>query len=173
MIGFLQRNEKVVILSWLVGLIVFGLGCGLMPDLANLSAETTPTPFVLSGPLSTFVPHRDLVVVEAGQELILKSYHVSTVDVTRLDIWVNGQPVRTEATSAAGGTFPPELATVQIVSGDQGLVAASLTPTFPTSTWTVPLRWVGHVPGRYNLTVQVTDRQDRVGAAVTQAIEVR
>ncbi len=49
---------------------------------------------------------------------------------------------------------------------------APLELEFPASTWTVCHVWMGHKPGTYDLTIQVTDEQDRPGNVITQRIEV-
>ena len=172
-VGASLSKQKSMVVWALLGLVLVGLGCGALPSLADFTVEATATPFVLTGPRSTFVPQRDLVLVQTGEALTLESYHVSNVKLKRLDILVNGQKIRTEATSASGGTFSPDLATVQIVSDDQPVVAANATPSLSTSAWTISLQWVGHIPGTYELTLQVTDSNEQTSDPVTQRIEVR
>jgi hypothetical protein len=153
--------------------LLFILGCRSVLGLDESENVGIPTPTPLEKPYSTFVPLRDVVEVKVNEELLLESYHISQDQLKDLTILVNDQLLRTEATSGYPNTFDSNLATVQVMLDDQAVVANIATPPLPTSAWTVMVRWIGHVPGTYTLSLQATDTADRVGDPVTQLIEVR
>ena len=153
-------------------LALAGLGCGLIPGLTSNDPNPTPTVIVLEGPVSIFQPQRDFVQVGIGEELLLNSYHISNHQLDHLEIFVNGQKIRTEVSRAEGGTFPPRFATVQVRDNGRYIATDSTAPLLPTDKWAVSLRWVGHVPGTYDLKLQIVDTEDQRND-VTQRIEVK
>jgi hypothetical protein len=113
----------------------------------------------------------------------------------KLEIFINGQPLRTEETSGQA-TFPPELATIQIIRPDQAepvspvslqtslpvcqkLLLAENAPLlnspesqFPSAEWNVCYVWIGRIPGSYDLSMVATDNTGAQSELISQRIEV-
>ena len=106
----------------------------------------------------------DRITVAVGAELFLRSHNLSEVPLETLDLWVNNRPV---------DEFPAKLGQLEVISGDQFLVANKIKPAPISSEFTVLLRWIGRVPGTYNIEIQATDKAGHIGEPVRQRIEVR
>lgn len=128
-------------------------------------------------------------------QLDIESYHLSrSSKFGRVDIWVNGQLVRSEQNSGPA-TFPDKLARMQVLGWSDGAaspdfmlfpssncqrvegmgVARQLNPIelkYPSSAWSLCHTWIGFTPGTYELKMQATDRDGVKGEPVTQRIEV-
>ena len=149
-----------------------------------------------TGVRSNFVPPREIIQVEVGQPWPIESYHISKNKLEKVEIFVNGQPIRAEKTSGQP-TFPEGLATVQgLIRGRPAREAFtvlkfpaaacrilldkggpeqtnSLELKFPSSTWSVCHIWLGYIPGTYDLSVVATDKAGQKGEAIVQRIEVK
>ena len=160
-----------------------GIGATVMNKYLHLPAQ--PTFQVAMSRPSEGIIHR----------LDIESYHLSrSSKFGRVDIWVNGQLVRSEQSSGPAA-FPDDLAQMQVLGwpdgaaspefmllpssncervGEKG-VARRLNPIelkYPSSTWSLCHTWVGLTPGTYELKMQVTDRDGVPGEPVVQRIEV-
>lgn len=154
-------------------------------------------------PASTFVTARARLQVGVGETVLIETYHLSQNSPAAMKVWVNGQPVGADESTPAAAVFPDSLATVELATvrpvpavfncaavvclstADNEPVmvkaiiqrgplrSAVLRPEFPNSTWAAPLLWTGHVPGTFDLSVQVTDRAGKTGPKITQRIEVQ
>jgi hypothetical protein len=180
-----------------MGLAFLTLSCRSLGDL-NFTAQEAPTPTPVSLPHSTFVPSETAAQVLVGVPLPLETHHLTALAnrLERLEIFVNGQPVRTEATSGQV-TFPPELATIEIVTRNDperanlaevvpflpptcrevlhignGPVLDSPLSSFPSSDWNVCYVWIGCVPGTYDLSMVAIDRAGNRSEVIAQRIEV-
>ena len=176
----MNSHKSSSLVRLITGLMLFSLACGSLSNLGEAAIPSTPTPLWADKPYSTITPlissqSNDLgnkVAVGVGDELILQSHHLSLEPLQTLDIWINDQPVP-QADQPVEASFPPELAQLEVISGDEFVSASKITPLFPTSDWTVSLRWVGHTPGTYELKLQATDQANHIGEPVIQRIEVR
>jgi hypothetical protein len=193
----MMKNQNSQIILWLgLGLAVFTLACQTLTDLAVTNA-TLPTPTPIAWPHSAFVPPLERSQVMLGEPLALETHHLTrmTDQLIALRILVNGQPIRTEET-AGQVTFPPELATFHIVTVEQpeqvvladvepflpptcqdvleqeGVVLHSPLSRYPSSDWNVCYIWVGHVPGTYDVSMQVVDSAGNESEFIIQRIEV-
>ena len=165
------NKQQTIFLSILISTFAI-LGCGLTAGFFGGDELILPTPVVLGDkPVSSFVPNQDVVRTKVGEARVLKSYHASKAQLDRLDILVNGQRIRTETTAA--NAFSPALATVQVFVDNQLVTVSSLAPPLPTNSWEVSILWIGRVPGTYDLTLQVHDKDAQMSDPVTQQIEVR
>jgi hypothetical protein len=190
-------NEKQKTIFWLgLGLALLTLSCQTLGDFQlGESAAPTPTPVAL--PHSAYEPPTKKTQVFVGQPIPIETHHLTFMHdrLDSLGIRVNGQPIRTEA-AAGPETFPPELATIQVVTRsqpapvspvsfeppsfptcqdaltEQGPVMNSPLSPFPASVWDVCYIWIGHYPGTYDLSVMVTDTAGRPGEWIFQRIEV-
>jgi hypothetical protein len=148
-------------------------------------------------PISNFVDLRQSIRVGVGEPLAMASYHRGYTKLSALQISVNGQPVRSEATAGQPNTFPDTLAAVQVLVWGQpprislqqvnfpspacqylrqagGPVQANPLPLAPSSSvWTVCHIWIGHTPGTYDLSLVAVDDAQRAGEPIVQRIEVR
>ena len=153
---------------------------------------STPTP---SGPRSTFVPHPEKLVVDVGKQTMIETYHTSENRFGSLEIAVNQLPAAADesaltsvdlatlkvlapTTEFADGVCVDdgrcdELSATTISISDQPIVIPPIQSEYPNTTWTVFLSWTGHVPGTYDLTMQVTDKAGKQGERLTQRIEVK
>ena len=153
---------------------------------------STPTP---SGPRSTFVPHPEKLVVDLEEQAMIETYHLSENRFGSLEIFVNRLPVPENystltsveiatlkvlapTTEYADGVCVDEgdcaeLGTITVSITDQPIVVPPIQSKYPNTTWRVYLMWTGHVPGTYDLTLQVTDNAGKQGERLTQRIEVK
>jgi len=166
----MMNKSNAVILGTILSLTLLTLACGSI-----FSSYSTPTAAPKFWPNSTFVPPNKSIQVPLGQEVIIESYHASTEPLTAVQILVNGQPLTTEASSAAGqsNTFPNDLANVRVLTQDGEVTTSSVEPALPTYSKTVQLLWTGRVPGVYELSMVATDEANRTGNTIVQRIEVR
>ncbi len=166
-------KKSTITRFWLICAVIAVIGCG--PFFGGNAEEVSgrPTRVVLDKPISTFVPLREQLQVEVGEPILLESYHISSAQLDQVTLTVNDQLLRSEATGTGPNTFSSELASVELIVGDQPVVASTVSPALPTSAWTLPVRWVGHVPGTYEIRVQVTDLDGQQGDPVIQRIEVQ
>jgi hypothetical protein len=169
-----MNKKSMIMMRLIVGLTLLTMGCQTIGGLEILGfGEATPTP--IPWPHSTFVPPRKSVQVAVGQALQIDSYHLSPERLDKVEIFVNGQPIKSEDTAAAdqAAIFPGQLVNVQVLS-EQGLVQASrVQPEFPSAAETVSLIWVSYIPGTYDLSLIATDTTGHKGQPIVQRIEVR
>jgi hypothetical protein len=191
----MNQNSKMSL--WLgVGLAFFTLACQTLTDLAVGNAAL-PTPTPIAWPHSAFVPPLERSQVLVGEPLALETHHLTrmTNQLNTLRFFVNGQPIRTEET-ADQVTFPPNLASFYIVTVEQpeqallanvepflpptcqdvleqeGVVLHSPLSQYPSSDWNVCYIWIGHVPGTYDVSMQVVDSAGDESEIIIQRIEV-
>ena len=150
-----------------------------------------------AAPRSNFVPPRQSIQIGVGQALPIESYHLASTKLMTVEISINGQPLRAEATAGQSNTFPENLATAQVLVRGQP-PQASLQPLVfpapacrnllqkggpvqtnalllqpPSSVWTLCHIWIGRTPGTYDLSLVATDEAGREGEPIVQRIEVR
>ena len=144
----------------------------------------------------TKFPAQKVYRIGAGKYLDLESYHLSrNSKFGRVDIWVNGQLVRSEQ---AGGpaAFPDYLGEMQVLGWvDEGnppeflIFPSSTCPRvgpmnqmrrlnpvdleYPAAAWSLCHTWIGLVPGTYELKMQATDLAGVKGEPIVQRIEVQ
>lgn len=148
-------------------------------------------------PVSNFVDPRQSIRVGVGEPLAIASYHRGYTKLSSLQISVNGQPIRSEATAGQANTFPDTLAAAQVLVWGQPAQASLERLSFPSpacqylgqaggpvqtnplplappsSVWTVCHIWTGHIPGTYDLSLVAVDDAQRAGEPIVQRIEVR
>ena len=166
------------------------LACRLTDDLGLTGSSATPT-----GPRSSFVPHPEKLVVDVGEQAMIETYHMSENRFGSLEISVNRLPAaenESALTSVSLATLKVLAPTTEYANGecvddgacdelsattvsitDQPIVIPPLQSEYPNTTWKVYLMWTGHVPGTYDLTMQVTDKAGKQGERLTQHIEVK
>ena len=161
--------------AWMlgVGLALLIQACQLplqvnLPGSAEPVASTAP---VSVQPYSAIVPSRQILRTRVNEPLLLETYHMSRAGLDTLNVWVNKQALPQENLSPQTPFFPRSLATVTFVVNGQEIQTGYLQPPYPTSTWTVPVIWTGHVAGSYDLVLEVTDKANKKGA-ITRRIEV-
>lgn len=186
-------NAKKFIL-FLIFSVWLMLACQVTDDLGLTGSNTTST-----GPRSTFVPHKEELVVGLEEQVIIETYHMSENGFGSLEISVNRLPV-VENESSLGTTLTSvDLATLKVLAPttefadgvcidddgcdelsttivsitDQPIVVPPIQSEYPNTTWSVFLMWTGHVPGTYDLTMEVTDNAGNKGKRLTQRIEVK
>ncbi len=189
-----QGSKKAIILfmsaCWLM------LACGLTDSLGLTGTSATPT-----WPQSTFVPHKDELIVDLEEQVVIESHHMSKNRFGSLEIMVNRQPAAEgESTSVIfdDTLASVELATIKVLAPTTeyadgvciGEVCDELITTvvsvtsepimvypvqseYPNDTWTVFVMWTGHVPGTYDLSMIVTDNAGNRGERITQRLEVK
>jgi hypothetical protein len=169
----MMNKKSAILIGWMASLVLLTLACNSL-GLGSSDERATATP--KSWPYSTFIPPRASTQVSLGQELVIESYHSSTVQLDNIQVWVNGQLLTTEDSTAAGktNTFPNDLATVRLITEDGEVTAGNVTPAAgPVYNKTVLIVWTGHVPGAYELSMSATDTAKRTGNTITQRIEVK
>lgn len=167
----MESNSKII-MGVIAGLAVLTLGCQSLLDI-ELPTFGQTADAEMSWPHSTFVPPTKRVQIFTGQALELETYHLSPEQLTDIQIFVNGQPLRSEET--AGSTaFPDRLLNVQVRSGEDGRLVqtARVTPALPTSEETVSVVVIGNTPGRYDLSLVAADEAGQEGTPIVQRIEV-
>jgi hypothetical protein len=141
------------------------------------------------------LPTQPTFQVAVGHPLHIETYHLSrSSKFGRVDIWVNGQLVRSEQ-SGGPAAFPDYLGEMQVLGWPDGVaspefilfpssncervgekgVARRLNPIelkYPSSTWSLCHTWVGLTPGAYELKMQATDGDGVKGEPVVQRIEI-
>ncbi len=155
---------------FVLGLALLAMGCQISEQLISFSLTEPP---VTDRPHSTFVPPRERIQVDLEQILQVESYHTSKDQLGTLEIFVNGQPIRSEKTSGSKGTFPHNLASVAVLIEGQPVITNAIQSQQPIPAWTVSIQWVGHVPGTYDLSMVVTDQAGHPGEPIVQRIEVK
>lgn len=169
--------------SVLVRQVTPGIGEAIMKKYLHLPAQ--PTFQVAVSRPSDGIIHR----------LDIESYHLSrSSKFGRVDIWVNGQLVRSEQ-SGGPAALPDYLAEMQVLGEPDGVASLDfmLLPSsncqrvgernltrrlnpielkYPSSTWSLCHTWIGLAPGTYELKMQATDRAGVQGEPVIQRIEV-
>lgn len=162
--------------AWIssLGLVLLTQACQLplQMDGNGSAAPAAGTVPVSSQPYLTIVPSRQILRVRVNEPLRLETYYMSRAKLGTLNVKVNKQPLPPESLSSPSFPHHPEsLATVAFVVDGKEVRTAPLQPLYPTSTWTVPITWTGHVTGSYELWLEITDR-DGNKQPITQRIEV-
>lgn len=160
--------------AWIssLGLVLLTQACQLplQMDGNGSAAPAAGTVPVSSQPYLTIVPSRQILRVRVNEPLRLETYYMSRAKLGTLNVKVNKQPLPHE--NLPSPYFPQgDLATVAFVVDGKEVRTAPLQPLYPTSTWTVPITWTGHVTGSYELWLEITDIDENRGA-ITQRIEV-
>lgn len=155
---------------------ILSLGLVLLIQACQLPLQTGGEPAARPAPgsvqpYSALVPSGQILRTRVNEPLLLKTYHMSRAGLDTLNVSVNQQPLPQENLSPQTPFFPGSLATVAFVVNGQEIRSGYVQPPYPTTTWTVPLIWTGHVPGTYDLVLQVTDKANETGV-ITQRIEV-
>ncbi|MEM7344880.1 MAG: hypothetical protein AAF485_11610 [Chloroflexota bacterium] len=163
-----SKRLRLITLSWII--LVFPLlACQILgaEEADDITVALTDT-----GPIhSDFVTAKETLRVDVGQEIEIKSHHISQNQLANLAISVNQQPIAEDATGQT--IFPPDLATVEFLIDGQPVRANVIEPPYPISTWNVAIRWVGHKPGVYLLRLTATDGASNVGDPIVQRILVK
>jgi hypothetical protein len=185
--------KKSIITYFLIGGLTFLLvGCQSLPGF-NIFETSEPD---ADAPRSNFVPPRRDIQVGVGQLLPIESYHMGSTKLMTVEIAINGQPIRAEATAGQPNAFPEYLAITQVLvvgqpaqpafeglpfpapvcrnelhDGPMQTNALLLTP--PSSAQTVCHVWIGRIPGTYDLSLVAVDEMGRRGEPIVQRIEVR
>lgn len=162
--------------AWILslGLVLLIQACQLplqmdRPGSATPAAGVVP---VSAQPYTAIVPSRQILRARVNEPLRLETYYMSRARLDSLKVWVNKQPLPQENLPPPYFPHPPEdLATVAFVVEGQEVRTGHLEPPYPTSVWTVPITWTGHITGSYELRLEVTDKANRKGV-ITQRIEV-
>lgn len=188
------HKRSTLILFLTLSLALFTTACQSLPGFNIFSGEPGSDE---ARPVSNFVDPRQSIQVGVGEPLAIASYHRGYTKLSALQISVNGQPVRSEATAGQPTTFPDTLAAAQVLVWGQpaqasleqvsfpsptcqylgqagGPVQANPLPLAPpSSVWTVCHIWTGHIPGTYDLSLVAVDDAQRAGEPIVQRIEVR
>jgi hypothetical protein len=186
-------KKSTVILFFTVTLVLLA-GCQSLPGF-NIFSSGQETD--AAKPRSNFVDARQSIQVGVDEPLAIASYHRGHDKLAALQISINGQPLRSEATAGQPNTFPENLATAQALVWGQPTLAALANLDFPAATcenlasaggpvqshvllltppssvWTVCHVWVGHISGSYDLSIVAVDEAQRSGDPIVQRIEVR
>ena len=187
-----MRKKPTFALFFVISLAFLLAACQSLPGF-NIFETAEPD---ADAPRSNFVPPRQDIQVGVGQLLPIESYHIGSTKLMTVEIAINGQPLRAEATAGQPNTFPAYLAIAQVLvvgqpaqadlpqlpfpapvcrnelhDGPVQTNALALTP--PSSVQTVCHIWMGRIPGTYNLSLVAVDEMGRRGAPITQTIEVR
>jgi hypothetical protein len=118
------------------GLALLTTACQSLPGFNLFSATQEPDP---NAPRSNFVAAQEVLLTNAGQPVLIESHHIGVTRVTTVEIAINNQPLRSEATAGQANVFPQDLATVQVLARGQptqanlqSLRIANLQPLDPT-----------------------------------------
>ena len=186
-------KKSTLTLFLVIGLAFLTTGCQSLPGF-DIFETSEPDE---AAPRSNFVPPRRDIQIGVGQALPIESYHLASTKLMTVEISINGQPLRTEATAGQPNPFPEHLATAQVLvraqppqaslqpllfpapacrnllqkGGPVQTNALSLQP--PSSVWTVCHIWIGRTPGTYDLSLVATDEAGLKGEPIVQRIEVR
>jgi hypothetical protein len=186
-------KKSIFTLFSVITLAFLTVGCQSLPSF-DIFETAEPDE---AAPRSNFVPPRRDIQIGVGQELPIESYHLASTKLMTVEISINGQPLRGEATAGQPNTFPENLATAQILVRGQPVQATLQRLAFPapacrnllqkggpvqtnalplqppSSVWTVCHIWIGWTPGTYDLSLVATDEAGREGEPIVQRIEVR
>lgn len=155
-----MRRQTFILIS-LTTLLT--LACSTISELTSAPTQAVVTRVIVEDkPLSTFVPAREVIQVPVNEPVEFETYHASDLPIASLVVAVNGQT-----------DFPANLASVEIIEDGQVIGTTSATPIYPTSTWPVRVRWIGRVPGTYELSLVATNAEGEAGDPVVQQIEVQ
>ncbi len=217
-VRFIFKKNYVLIISFVIGLILLLTACEVPTELSlgGGGRNSVQPPHSVFAAAYKFVPVRQAALedgevemrkeyvhlpaqptfqVAVGHPLHIETYHLSrSSKFGRVDIWVNGQLVRSEQ-SGGPAAFPDYLAEMQVLGEADGVLSPDfmLLPSsncqrvgemgltrrlnpielkYPSSTWSLCHTWVGLTPGTYELKMQATDRAGVKGFPVVQRIEV-
>jgi hypothetical protein len=118
--SFGKRQEYSVIAELpkflAIGLILLTTACQTLPGFNLFSATQEPDP---NAPRSNFVAAQGVLLTNAGQPVLIESHHIGVTKLMTVEITINNQPPRTEATAGQANVFPQDLATIQVLERDQ------------------------------------------------------
>ena len=189
----MPKTRSVFVLVVAISMLLWLTGCEVPEDRLSLLASGESVKGVS---LSNFVSAYRVLPIRLGQPIPIESYHLDRDGrLGTLEIFVNDQPVKSEQTGLTA--FPDNLATLQVLLRDRPAAqpafallefpapacerlsvtggparAHVVERAFPSSTWTVCHVWVGYIPGVYDLSLRITDRDGKQGEMITQRIEV-
>jgi hypothetical protein len=187
--------KKSVILLFFVSFAFAITACQSLPGFNLFSSDGQQSD--QAAPVSNFVDPRQSIQARMGEPLAIASYHRGHDKLATLEISVNGQPLRSEATAGQPNVFPASLATAEVLVRGQpaqatlqrltypspacqnlttsgGPVQTSSVPLQPpSSVWTVCHIWIGQTPGVYKLSLVAVDEAGHRGEPIVQQIEVR
>lgn len=188
--------KKFIILLYIViSLMIAVTACQSLPGFNLFSSGGQEAD--QAAPVSNFVDRRQNLQARVGEPLAIASYHRGYEKLARLEISVNGQQLRSEATAGQPNIFPEYLAAAQVlvrgrpaqaslqqltypVSACQYLAAtggpvqtSSVPLQPPSSVWTVCHIWLAQTPGIYELSIIAVDEDEHKGEPIVQQIEVR
>lgn len=186
-------KNSTVIQFLIIGLTLWLTGCQPLPGFKIFTGVESDQ----TAPQSKFVSPRPVIQVGVDQPLPLETQHTGSDKLASVEVFVNGQPLRAEATAGQSNVFPEILATAQVLVRDHSpetalpavkfqssacrllqqfgrTIQTNLLPLpYPNSRWTVCHIWTGHIPGTYDLSIVATDVQGRKGQPIVQHIEVK
>ena len=185
-------STKKIMLFLIFGIWVM-LACQVTDNL-GLTGGNVPA----VEPRSAFVPRQDKLVVDLEEPVIIETYHTSKNRFGSLEISVNRQPVTENGSAVDDMLASVGVATIKVLAptteyadgvcvGDRcdvlsttivsitsdPIVVLPIPSEYPNTTWKVLLMWTGHIPGTYDLMMQVTDKAGNQGKRITQRIEVK
>jgi hypothetical protein len=105
--------KKVILTGCCVlGLLLLISACQSVPGFNLFSTVQEPDQ---AAPRSNFVQAQQVLLAQVGQPVVIESHHVGSTLLKSVEIMINGQPVRTEATAGLSNAFPTNLVTVQVL----------------------------------------------------------
>ncbi len=109
-------KKYILALLLAIGLILLTTACQSLPGFNLFSATQEPDP---NAPHSNFVAAQEVLLTNVGQPVLIESHHIGVTKVTTVEIAINNQSPRTEATAGQANVFPQDLATVQVLERGQ------------------------------------------------------
>lgn len=160
-------------------LMTFGLAALLLMSCQSLGGlnifnnASGEGPVSNHGPRSMFVSHQTNLQVDVDRPVQIETYHMSQNKLGTLEISVNGQPVNFEVPGGQTATVANGLATIQVLAGEETILANPVAARFPNPTWPVFITWTGRISGTYDLSLVVTDLAGQKSEPIIQRVEVR
>lgn len=111
-----MREKSIFALFLAIGLALLTTACQSLPGFNLFSAAQEPDP---NAPRSNFVAAQQVLLTNVGQPVLIESYHIGATKVTTVEIAINNQSPRTEATAGQANVFPQDLATIQVLERGQ------------------------------------------------------
>lgn len=95
--------------------------CQSLPGLNLFSAAQESNQ---NAPRSNFVAAQEVLLTSVDQPVLIESYHIAATKIVTVEVSINHQPPRAEATAGQANVFPPDLATLQVLERGRPAQAA-------------------------------------------------
>lgn len=112
----MSKNLVFYLFSALILLTSLTTACQSLPGLNLFSAAQEANQ---NAPRSNFVAAQEVLLTSIDRPVLIESYHIAATRIVTVEVSINRQPPRAEATAGQANVFPPDLATLQVLKRGQ------------------------------------------------------